>query len=110
MDFIINRAAVKKISDRLCGIIHALRKSVKREDKNMEKTHIGAIWNHLVKTGKCPWITPAYNEYVSKLGDQQRRRKKLVRIGAYYICRKRLKYQYTVISKQRAEEFKKIVA
>jgi len=94
---------VKKISDRLCGITASLRSRVKK-DKNLEKIHIEAIWHNLLDTGKCKWITPAYAEYVKTLNSQQRRRKKLVRIGAYYIRLRRLKYEYTLRSKRRAAE------
>lgn len=103
MEFTVRSASAKKISDRLCGIIHGIKKRI-TYDRELKNQHIGVIWNYLVETGKCGWITQAYDEYLAKLGSQQRRRKKLVRIGAYYMRRRRLKYQYTLRSRRRAAE------
>ena len=105
MEFTICHASVKKISDRLCGITWGIKKRIP-DDRELTKPHIAAIWNYLVESGKCGWVTPAYNDYIFTLNNQQRRRKKLVRIGAYYMRLKRLKYQYTCISQKRAAERK----
>lgn len=101
MNFKVCRVSIKKMSDRLCGIINSVKSRV-AYDKKLDKPHIETIWRYLVKSKSCPWITQDYAEYVATLNSQQRRRKKLVRIGAYYIRRRRLKYQYTLRSKLRA--------
>ena len=103
MNFKICRVSVKKMSDRLCGIIGGIKSRI-THDKNLDKPHMETIWKYLVKSKGCAWITPAYAEYVATLNSQQRRRKKLVRIGAYYMRKRRLKYLYTVKSKLRAAE------
>ena len=101
MGFKVLSASPKKISDRLCGVIRGVKKAV-AGDKSQDRMHFGVIWKYLVESGSCKWITPAYDQYLKGLNGQRRRRKKLVRIGAYYMRLRRLKYQYTRRSRQRA--------
>lgn len=103
IEFNICHASIKKISDRLCGITWGIKKRI-TDDRELTRPHIATIWNYLVESGKCGWVTPAYNDYIFTLNSQQRRRKKLVRIGAYYMRLRRLKYQYTLRSKLKALE------
>lgn len=99
--FAVNRVPVEKITARLCGRIRPLRESAPGPNA-AQGLRIDAIWRHLVGSGQCGWITPAYDQYLQTLNPHQRRRKKLVRIGAYYVRRRRLMYQYTKRSKARA--------
>lgn len=98
------RVGVKKISDRLCRGVNAIRRRAGKDRRALEKAHLEAIWRYLVESGRCGWVTPAYAEYVARLGDQQRRRKKLLRIGAYYMRMRRLWSSYDKRRRTRAAE------
>ena len=92
--FHIKRTPAKKISDRMCHLIRGMKTRL-REDKDLEKSHLYALWNYLVEKEKCGWITLKYDAYLSTLNASQRKRKKLVRIGVYYMRKRRLSYQYS---------------
>lgn len=92
--FKIFRASEKKMSARLCSLLGCAG----------GKFWLGSVWRLLVKSGKCKWITPAYDEYLRRESGDIMRRKRLVRVGAYYVRLRRLKYQYTLRSKMRRAE------
>lgn len=85
----------KKIQNRLCGLLGC---------GSDDEQWLGAVWRRLLKSGRCRWITPAYDEHLRRERGDVRRRMRLVRVGAYYVRLRRLKYQYTLRSRQRAAE------
>lgn len=65
---------------------------MKRQGK---KYFLNQVWRKVVKTGLCPWITKAYDEHLTARGYREIiHRKKLVRLGMYYILESNVKCGY----------------
>ena len=86
---------------RLCHI-HAnfINRRDKKTGQYVVKRHgkkyfLNQVWRKVVKTGLCPWITKAYDEHLASRGYREIiHRKKLVRLGMYYILESNVKCGY----------------
>lgn len=73
---------------------------MKRQGK---KYFLNQVWRKVVKTGLCPWISKAYDEHLTARGYREIiHRKKLVRLGMYYILESNVKLGYD--GRKRAEK------
>lgn len=86
---------------RLCHIhVNFINKRNKKTGQYIVKRHgkkyfLNQVWRKVVKTGLCPWITKAYDEHLSARGYRGIiHRKKLVRLGMYYILESNVKCGY----------------